>query len=525
MPGGRRAYAEALLRTKQFVSERTVVAPVGGVGNGLRSDPTIREERITMVMTDNKRPGRSTTGIMLAAALALTGWITMPAWSCPPEEKASKAPKAIVVGSGVACDDNTFAAHMKSKQGKAPCGGVAVSPCGSTAVVTAPTAPSVGTPIVVGPKVLGVPGVGIAAPSVAPRVVSGVSAGLVSAPVAPGSRILSTTPLAVMGMGGDDDEKLEERIENLEESLEEIREMLREMSGQRQGRSSANRRTRQNREPRAPRAPAPPRAQSRGRGGSSETIRRAYKLPEGKLEALTALMVRDDVPVLVSPGDEAITVIGTEKQHKAFKAFVSIIHPSKDGPDHGDAHDHDHGKAHKRFKETERRYAEALRAYELEQADRVSAVEALRSVEQGRRAQADVRRAIEAYRAQAAAAAETAKARELQIRELKLKSRELNRRQSELRKILKELQRVEDAESKDKDRRRSELNAEERALEDQAYAVATERDRMTDEVQLLLQEAKSLMAEAEAMEASEAGVGPLIESVCSGTTRLKPGIA
>ena len=57
---------------------------------------------------------------------------------------------------------------------------------------------------------------------------------------------------------------------------------------------------------------------------------RSYSLPEGKLKALTALMVRPDVPVLVSPGKKSIEVQGTPDQHAIFGAFVNLIHPDGD---------------------------------------------------------------------------------------------------------------------------------------------------------------------------------------------------
>ena len=57
---------------------------------------------------------------------------------------------------------------------------------------------------------------------------------------------------------------------------------------------------------------------------------RSYSLPKGKLKALTALMVRPDVPVLVSPGKKAIEVQGTPDQHEIFGAFVQLIHPDGD---------------------------------------------------------------------------------------------------------------------------------------------------------------------------------------------------
>ncbi len=65
-------------------------------------------------------------------------------------------------------------------------------------------------------------------------------------------------------------------------------------------------------------------------GGSAScdcsTEARSYDLPEVKLKALTELMILKDVPVLVSPGKDAIEVHGTPPQHKIFGAFVKMIH-------------------------------------------------------------------------------------------------------------------------------------------------------------------------------------------------------
>ena len=62
-----------------------------------------------------------------------------------------------------------------------------------------------------------------------------------------------------------------------------------------------------------------------GTFGDKESVVRAYHLPENKLEALTALMVRSDVPVLVGPKEDRIEVHGTAAQHGHFKRFVDMI--------------------------------------------------------------------------------------------------------------------------------------------------------------------------------------------------------
>ena len=77
---------------------------------------------------------------------------------------------------------------------------------------------------------------------------------------------------------------------------------------------------------------------------TSETVARSYKLPPGKLEALTTLMIRGDVPVLVSPGGNELVVHATPEQHEVFAAFVKLINP-KDSPSGGTVEYYYGGKA------------------------------------------------------------------------------------------------------------------------------------------------------------------------------------
>lgn len=61
---------------------------------------------------------------------------------------------------------------------------------------------------------------------------------------------------------------------------------------------------------------------------SSGVVARTYILPSGKLEALTDLMRRDDVPIFIEPGNDRIVVNATPAQHQTFAAFIEMIHPS-----------------------------------------------------------------------------------------------------------------------------------------------------------------------------------------------------
>ncbi len=56
-------------------------------------------------------------------------------------------------------------------------------------------------------------------------------------------------------------------------------------------------------------------------------ISRAYHMPKGRLSALTELMVRADVPVLVSPEGSRLVVHATRNQHHTFASFARMICP------------------------------------------------------------------------------------------------------------------------------------------------------------------------------------------------------
>jgi len=133
--------------------------------------------------------------------------------------------------------------------------------------------------------------------------------------------------------GGGDDE-LEKRIERLERQMERLSEQLDKLlkqsksSGWSGGSASS---------PGWVPLPAKPKSKLEGllvtppkiASGKAETMVRSYKLPKGKLEAITKLMIRQDVPIVVSPKDDRIDVHATPMQHHIFKAFVDMIN-SKD---------------------------------------------------------------------------------------------------------------------------------------------------------------------------------------------------
>lgn len=63
-------------------------------------------------------------------------------------------------------------------------------------------------------------------------------------------------------------------------------------------------------------------------GPAPGTSPRTYDLPPGKLEAISTLMARQDVPIWVEIQNDHIVVHATPEQHQVFEAFVEMIHPS-----------------------------------------------------------------------------------------------------------------------------------------------------------------------------------------------------
>lgn len=80
----------------------------------------------------------------------------------------------------------------------------------------------------------------------------------------------------------------------------------------------------------APGAAAPPAPRAMF-AGDQELIDRTYSLPQDRLEKLSDLMVRDDVPILVRPDldDGEILVRATRAHHRVFADFVNLLNPEQ----------------------------------------------------------------------------------------------------------------------------------------------------------------------------------------------------
>lgn len=323
LPQGRRAYAEALLRARQYISDGRGPTPVGGMAAaGARARTFAR--RLTMVMTRSVRPRTSITGFLMAAAVVGLGWLATPAFSqAAGGGAATAAPRA---------DDEKV--HVRFR---------AATPVDDEEDGDAEEAETTRSFYTLG-----------------------------------GGGARSTTRGQAPRARRDDD--LDRRLAALEQQIRMISEQLAQLRGGMPtptppggamglfggGPAMPGQPSQNVAPPVAPPVPTPgfrpvqPRAggmgggmtggmapRAGGRGGSGgmtapaapsapevagNQVIRAYELPEGKADAFFQLMVRDDVPIPVSRSGNSITVHGTEAQHRVIEAFLKIIdgvHPSR----------------------------------------------------------------------------------------------------------------------------------------------------------------------------------------------------
>lgn len=320
MPTGRRAYAEALVTTRSFLSRPGCrVTPGLGVMTG-RTKRLAR--RLTMVMTQRVAPRTSAVGAVLAIGVAMAGMFVTPGLACPPEEgqpaKVIVVPKAKAQGRAKA--ERAMKAEKSAKAraqgapgveffGEAP----ALDAMRAKARSAGPEAedgelqrleeqlrvleerleqlnrraahgaghsktPSARSPLHAGIAVPAAPGVAVAPPA------PGFTVTVPGEPVAPTPPAPPVAPIAPMPALP-------------EHSLAVL------------GHGAINL---------APLAVAT---------ADEATEARSYTLPEGKLDALTGLMSREDVPVLIQRFPDHLLVHATPAQHEVFKAFVQLIHP------------------------------------------------------------------------------------------------------------------------------------------------------------------------------------------------------
>lgn len=325
MPRHRRQYAEALLRTRAFLSHQHLGVPPAGMGVASGRAAELAR-RIKMVMTQSVRPRASLRSLTLAAAVAAFGWIATPAWSVP--GGGNDAAAAFVASAGLGHSATPAPGSEHVFQPSAP---YAISRQSHVAVV--------------------LPG-GDTAESAADR-------GHATAPSA------VTQPLTAHDRPTD----LRARVDRLERELAELRAA---MKGQRPSpdRVTAQRGDERNRGPAPVRSPAAPSTPAALRSptippvtptlleqfiarqstptppgapphpGSTapptfpaaggETLVRTYKLPPRKLEALYNLMVDNDVPIPVRKLNDAIEVHADRRGQAIVAAYLKLIHPEAD---------------------------------------------------------------------------------------------------------------------------------------------------------------------------------------------------
>lgn len=102
LPRHRRAYAEALVQTRSFISEGAARAPAGALGVATARARRFAR-RLSMVMAKDAAPRTTALGAMLVAATLAAGTFLTPVLACPPEEqkKPAAAAAATVAARGV----------------------------------------------------------------------------------------------------------------------------------------------------------------------------------------------------------------------------------------------------------------------------------------------------------------------------------------------------------------------------------------------------------------------------------------
>lgn len=375
LPRGRRAYAEALVATRSFLSvPGRSGAPALSVMSG-RTKQLAR--RITMVMTQRVAPRASILGLACAVGVAAAGMFVMPGLACPPEDgkdakavektraqAAVKAEKAALQAAKAREKAERSAAIAREKAaeragaaqnsgspdveflGEAPAleamlgggkGGEAAKVRDIEAMTealrqkeralrdmerrlqqmereldragkaggrgqSAPRAPrsdvTVGQPLATSPR----PATGTRSSAGSLYSRGGIAATAPSDPIAPAPPtppVAATAPVmpaqpappSPSGRMG--------------------------IAGSLGGRTIAI-------------APSPFGTTAQG-SAQGNTVARSYALPAGKLEALVALMSRQDVPILIEGKNDCIIVHATPGQHEVFAAFVAMINPGSGG--------------------------------------------------------------------------------------------------------------------------------------------------------------------------------------------------
>ena len=388
LPGNRRAYAAALLTTRQYVCEYSNAAPAVGLGVATAGAKRFAR-RLTMVMTERSGPRLSIMGSALALCLGVAGWLGAPLLACPPTEESVPSQsvqhkakleleKALSKARKQGDGKTTYEAHMADREAH-PHPHPNPEDLRGRIDHLEQRLDRIAEHL---EKLLGSPRSdkhdqhGAPLPvTVAPRfrqqgpaTVYGQVAGVPAAPVPPVATV-----------------------------------------------------------PPVPRVPAAPPV---ARGGAvfqpgvpmaddGQTVTRLYRLPEGKREDFTKFMSRADVPILVSPTPEGINVQATPRQHEVIRGFIDIIHPEGAGQPHSrlDQHAPEAGQLTALARIYETRARQAAQQGNLDQAD---------SMLRNSQVQGEIRRQMETMRRQSEQFRKRAAELQLRSQELQSKAQQLS---------------------------------------------------------------------------------------------------
>jgi beta-lactamase regulating signal transducer with metallopeptidase domain len=300
LPASRRAYATALLETKRFTSAPQPAEPLVALGV-MRTNAKRFARRLKMVMSHQLMPKMTFGGAALACLLAAGTWLSTPTLACPPEkndatcDKESKNPVVRVVAAPDPCEKTDKASKSKTSKQTAVINDLVQSFTRAAQDKDLSIEQRVRRIEDKLAHLMAIVGdleqlqgqLTISAPAL-----QSLQHKLGDLPAVPTDVLTAIEP--ALAQAGDAAEKYKSALEAYNVAL-----------GTRGGAAGL--------------------AQLVPTQNQNPMIVRKYELPEGKLAAITELMVRADVPVLVRPGDDAIEVHGTADQHRIFKAFCTMI--------------------------------------------------------------------------------------------------------------------------------------------------------------------------------------------------------
>ncbi|MBL9032303.1 MAG: hypothetical protein JNM80_11450 [Phycisphaerae bacterium] len=315
IPERRRAYAEALVATKSFLS---IPGSSGAPGLAVMSSRTRHlARRLTMVMTQRVAPKSSILGVAVALGLALVGTLVMPSVACPPSEAAKAAEKA---SNERAIAARAAAQDAKKAATKARAAAETTTPADGAFLGEAPALEAMRR----------------RAPEQVKIETERRAYEQAARAAAHGQRNAALAQERARAAAA-------RALQAERRALDAVRQRTATTQGRAVASSAPGVRATTPPPGRAPAAGAPTTAWNLSTT-SGATIARDYRLSPGKLEALTDLMARQDVPILIERHDDKIVVHASPAQHEVFAAFVRMIEPDgvkietdDDGEEHSDA--------------------------------------------------------------------------------------------------------------------------------------------------------------------------------------------